>query len=113
MTEPRLFARLRELAARGPIVVAHRGDSAGFPENTLPAFAAAVAAGAPMIEFDIQAALDGVLVCIHDDTLDRTTDAAALLGRAGVAVAALTAAQLARFDAGGWKAARHRGVHVP
>lgn len=105
--------RLRQLAARAPITVAHRGDSGDFPENTLPAFAAAVTAGAPMIEFDVHESRDGVIVCIHDDNVDRTTDSRARLDHPDTAVAALSHDELARLDAGAWKGARHAGARIP
>jgi glycerophosphoryl diester phosphodiesterase len=107
-----LAERLRLLAQDGPIVVAHRGDSRNHPENTLPAFAAAVQLGAPVQEFDVQASRDGVLVCIHDESLDRTTDAATALGPGGL-VAQSDAARLQQLDAGSWKGAAHAGARIP
>lgn len=107
-----LFARLRAMSQRGPIAVAHRGDSRHYPENTLPAFAAAVNLGAPMQEFDVQVTADGTLVCLHDETLDRTTDAARRLGP-GARILDVTAAGLADLDAGSWKGGEHRGARVP
>ncbi|BAL92117.1 putative glycerophosphoryl diester phosphodiesterase [Actinoplanes missouriensis 431] len=53
--------------------VAHRGYAAAAPENTLPAFEAAVRAGATIVEFDVRVTADGVPVVIHDRTVDRTT----------------------------------------
>jgi glycerophosphoryl diester phosphodiesterase len=53
--------------------VAHRGAAAVAPENTLPAFDAAVEAGAP-VEADVRMTSDGWPVIIHDTTVDRTTD---------------------------------------
>ena len=57
-----------------PLVIAHRGDSAHRPENTLVSFESALAVGADLIEFDIQRTRDGHVVVLHDGTLDRTTD---------------------------------------
>ncbi|MCC8181642.1 MAG: hypothetical protein LIO45_01460 [Clostridiales bacterium] len=54
--------------------VAHRGLSAEAPENSLLAFELAGQRGVWGIETDVHAAADGALVCIHDDTVDRTTD---------------------------------------
>lgn len=52
--------------------LAHRGDWRHAPENTLPAFQAALAVpGCDGLEFDVQAARGGVPVCYHDDTLTR------------------------------------------
>jgi glycerophosphoryl diester phosphodiesterase len=56
-----------------PIIVAHRGLHAQYPENSLAAFRAAWEAGLDWCECDVHAASDGVPVVIHDDTLDRTT----------------------------------------
>ncbi|MEZ5963283.1 MAG: glycerophosphodiester phosphodiesterase family protein [Planctomycetota bacterium] len=103
----------QRLATRRPVVVAHRGDSGAQPENTLTAFAAAIDAGAQVIEFDVHASADGIPVCIHDETLDRTTDAATVLGRAGIEVAHAALADLAKLDAGRWMGVEHAGVGLP
>jgi len=57
---------------REPLIIGHRGASAVAPENSMAAFAAAIAAGADGIEFDVRLSRDGVPVIIHDDTLTRT-----------------------------------------
>jgi glycerophosphoryl diester phosphodiesterase len=57
------------------VVVAHRGASAHAPENTMEAFRLAVEMGADAIELDVHRSHDGKLAVIHDDSLDRTTDA--------------------------------------
>ena len=54
-----------------PLVVAHRGASATFPENTLEAFDAAVSAGAAAVEFDVRLSADGVPVVVHDPDVGR------------------------------------------
>lgn len=54
------------------VIVAHRGASGHAPEHTIPAYDLAITMGAEYIEQDILPTADGVLVCIHDDTLDRT-----------------------------------------
>jgi glycerophosphoryl diester phosphodiesterase len=54
--------------------MAHRGASGYAPENTLAAFRLAVQQGADLLETDLRFTCDGVLVCIHDATVDRTTD---------------------------------------
>ena len=53
---------------------AHRGLSALMPENTLPAFAAALAFGAQEIEFDVRLTKDYQLIVSHDGTLERISD---------------------------------------
>jgi glycerophosphoryl diester phosphodiesterase len=76
-----------------PLVVAHRGDAARHPENTLPAFDAAVSAGADVVELDARLSADGVLVVSHDPDVSRTT------GTSGN-VCEMTAEELGRLDAG-------------
>ena len=76
-----------------PLAIAHRGGAALRPENTMAAFDHAVELGVDAIELDVRLSRDAEVVVIHDATLDRTTDARG-------PVAALTAAELARVDAG-------------
>ena len=56
-----------------PLVIAHRGDSAHRPENTLASFAGALELGASAVELDVQLTRDGHVVVIHDPMLERTT----------------------------------------
>jgi glycerophosphoryl diester phosphodiesterase len=79
-------------ASAGPQVFGHRGGLARAPENTMLAFARAMAAGADGFECDVRMSADGVPVVIHDATLDRTTDHSGPVG-------ARTAAELGRIDA--------------
>lgn len=81
------------LVARAPVAVAHRGGAKLRPENTLLAFAHALACGVDAVECDVRLSRDGEPVVIHDETLDRTTDATG-------PVSSLTAAALAEVDAG-------------
>ena len=60
-------------AARLIHLVAHRGNAAEFPENTLPAFVSALELGVRFLELDVQLSRDGVPVVIHDHLLARTT----------------------------------------
>ena len=53
---------------------AHRGVSALMPENTLPAFASALALGADEIEFDVRLTKDNKMIVSHDDNLERISD---------------------------------------
>ncbi|MDL2228855.1 glycerophosphodiester phosphodiesterase [Treponema sp. OttesenSCG-928-L16] len=55
------------------IVIAHRGDSGFYPENTMLAFKKAEEAGIDAVEMDIQLTKDGTVVIIHDETVDRVT----------------------------------------
>jgi glycerophosphoryl diester phosphodiesterase len=57
-----------------PALMAHRGTMAWEPENTLRSFRRALAEGADLLETDIRFTADGVPVCVHDATIDRTTD---------------------------------------
>jgi glycerophosphoryl diester phosphodiesterase len=54
------------------ILAAHRGDKKRFPENTLPAFEAAIKQRVDMIETDVHMTRDGALIIIHDRSLERT-----------------------------------------
>lgn len=106
--------RLQELRkSAGALVVAHRGASAAFPENTIPAFQAGVAAGADLVELDFYQSRDGVLVCFHDRTLARTTDSR----RRGIApdqrIADLTLNEIQALDAGSWKNERFANTRIP
>ena len=76
-------------------VTAHRGFSRKAPENTLPAFQAALDCGADFIELDVQLTKDGELVVIHDDKLDRTTDGKGYVKN-------YTYAELMELSAGSW-----------
>src|SRR6184192_489684 len=83
-----------------PLVVAHRGSSVTHPEHTLAAYLGAIEEGADALECDVRLTRDGVLVCVHDRRVDRTSD-----GR-GV-VSTLELAQLAEFDFASWKQRDH------
>ncbi len=93
-------------AAGATYASAHRGDCKNAPENTLPAFASAVRKGAHQIEFDVKLSRDGVLVIMHDATVDRTT------GGTGK-VADLTFRELRSLDAGSWFSPRFKGTRIP
>ncbi len=100
---------LRErLAARQgtPWVGGHRGDAERAPENTLPAFEAAITSGARLIECDVHLTADGRLAVIHDHRVDRTTDGTG-------PVDGMTLAELRGLDAGSWFGPAFRGTRVP
>jgi glycerophosphoryl diester phosphodiesterase len=61
------------LDPQAKLVIGHRGNRAHAPENTLVSLLEAVALGVDAVEFDLRVSVDGVLVVIHDATLDRTT----------------------------------------
>lgn len=88
-----------------PLVVAHRGLLLHAPENTLANFRACLELRLGF-EFDVQRTRDGHLVCIHDETLDRTTNGTG-------PVAQYTLADIKKLDAGRWFAPRFAGEKVP
>ncbi len=88
-----------------PLLVAHGGASAAAPEHTIPAYEAAIRAGADALELDVHLSADDQLVVIHDTTLDRTTS-----GRGRVR--AHTLAELKRLDAGRWFGRAFRGQRL-
>lgn len=107
------------------IVIAHRGASAYAPENTLPAFRLAMDMGADFIEYDVQVTKDNQLVILHDQTLERTTNAEELFPARGRIAAAdksgqkrwyvydFTLAEIKKLDAGSWLGAKFKGTSVP
>ncbi len=108
-----IWQRLRDAAKEGAVVVAHRGASEDFPENTIAALRAGAAAGALVVEFDVQQTKDGAWVLLHDATCDRTTDAVARMGRKDVRIDALTLAEARALDAGAWKGKAFAGEPLP
>lgn len=88
---PSLAACIADRACDYPLAVAHRGEGAGEPENSLTAISGAAALGADVVEIDIRQSLDGVFVLMHDGTVSRTTEPAAL---ATTEVSELTYAEL-------------------
>jgi len=89
-----------------PRKLAHRGAGRLAPENTLAAIRLGASFGYTMFEFDVKLSGDGVLLLMHDATLERTTDGA---GR----VAGFAYGELARLDAGGWHSAAYAGEPIP
>jgi glycerophosphoryl diester phosphodiesterase len=82
--------------AADPFVIAHRGASGYLPEHTLAGYELAVKLGADYIEPDLQLTSDGVLVAMHDETLQRTTNVATLFAarNGGYKVADFTLAEI-------------------
>jgi glycerophosphoryl diester phosphodiesterase len=86
-----------------PLVIAHRGARSLAPENTLAAARKAVAVGADMWELDAAVTADGELIVVHDDTLERTSDAArAFPHRAPWQVWDFSLAEIQTLDFGSW-----------
>lgn len=84
------------------LVIAHRGASAYAPEHTFASYDLALEMGADFIEQDLQMTSDGVLVVLHDETLDRTTG-----GRCTGRVIDRTLEEIRTCDAGSWFNAAH------
>ncbi len=111
--------------AQGPAkrLVAHRGASAYAPEHTLAAYRLAVMQGADYVEQDLAVTRDGVLICLHDESLERTTNVEevfpdratidAASGRRRWLAIDFTLAEIKRLDAGSWFDARFAGERVP
>ena len=88
-----------------PLIVAHRGLLRHAPENTLANFRACLELRLGF-EFDVERTQDGHLVCIHDSTVDRTTNGSGN-------VSDLTLARIRELDAGSWFDLRFAGEKVP
>jgi glycerophosphoryl diester phosphodiesterase len=97
---------------RPPVAIAHRGSRLLWPENTMEAFSGAVGLGYRHLETDLRVTRDGVLVCLHDPTVDRTTDGTG-------PVIDLSFDELSSLDAGyrhmgiEGRVFRDRGIRVP
>ncbi|MBQ2719717.1 MAG: hypothetical protein IJF73_06585 [Clostridia bacterium] len=89
-----------------PRICAHRGFNTVAPENSMPAFGAAVALGAEEIEFDLWSTRDGVLVSCHDATLDRVSNGT---GR----IYEHTYEELRQLDFGAKHHEKFRGLTIP
>jgi glycerophosphoryl diester phosphodiesterase len=91
-----------------PLIIAHRGDSAQFPENTLKAFAGALEVGADLVETDVHLSRDGHVIVMHDARVDRTTSGTGPLSEMTLAeIRALSAGYPERFGD------RYSGERVP
>lgn len=62
-----------------PLVIAHRGASGDVAEHTLPAYLAAIETGADGLECDVRLTRDGHLVCVHDRTVNRTSNGSGIV----------------------------------
>ncbi len=89
-----------------PPVIGHRGACAYAPENTMSSFTKAVQLGIRWIEFDVMLAACGTPIVIHDETLDRTTNAVGKVGDYPYAF-------LRTLDAGSWFSPAFSGERIP
>ncbi len=106
-------------------LVAHRGASAYAPEHTLSAYRLAIEQGADFVEQDLAVTKDGVLICLHDASLERTTNVEELFpgrvttqtieGRTRKAWLAndFTLAEIKTLDAGSWFDKKFAGEQIP
>ncbi|WP_443662518.1 glycerophosphodiester phosphodiesterase [Clostridium sp.] len=85
---------------------AHRGASGYFPENTMLSFRKAIELGATGIETDVQMTSDGVLVLIHDENVDRTTNGTGLVKN-------FKFVDLNKLDAGSWFNDNYNNEMIP
>ena len=108
------------------MLVAHRGASAYAPEHTIDAYTLAMKQGADFVEQDLAVTRDGVLVCIHDLTLERTTNVEEVFPDRFVTdskatgqpvkrwlVGDFTLAELKTLDAGSWFDRKFAGARIP
>ncbi len=93
-------------APRRIVVISHRGEHLEHPENTVPAFEAAIRAGADFIEVDVRATSDGKLVLSHDSTVNRCTNGQGKIEQ-------MTFDQVEALDAGARKGPQFAGVRIP
>ena len=92
-----------KIGAPWPAVIAHRGASFNAPEETVPSYTLARELGADYLEMDIQRTKDGVLIALHDNTLERTTNIAEVYPqRAKDPLNTFTLEEIKRLDAGSW-----------
>jgi glycerophosphoryl diester phosphodiesterase len=104
------------------INIAHRGASGYAPEHTLAAYRLAMEQGADYVEQDLAVTKDGALICLHDDSLERTTNVEEIFpdratidsgGRKRWLAADFTLAEIKRLDAGSWFGSAFAGERVP
>jgi glycerophosphoryl diester phosphodiesterase len=105
------------------LLVAHRGASAYAPEHTLASYRLAVQQGADYVEQDLAVTEDGVLICLHDESLERTTNVEELFpnratidagtGRRQWLAIDFTLAEIKQLDAGRWFGSAFAGAQVP
>jgi len=86
--------------------ISHRGESRDAPENTMAAFRRSIEKDVYGFECDIYMTADNEIICLHDVTLDRTTDAKGKPGE-------FTLAELKKLDAGSWKGPQFAGERIP
>jgi len=124
MSEP--YAAQRGPLTSGPKqLIAHRGASGYAPEHTFASYQLAMDQKADFVEPDLAISKDGVLICLHDDTLERTTNIKEVFpdrfsrdsaGRGGAKqwiANDFTVDEIKRLDAGSWRDPKFAGARVP
>lgn len=123
------LAALSSAQPNKKILIAHRGASGYAPEHTYDAYRLAIEQGADFVEQDLQITRDGALVCLHDLTLERTTNVKEVFpdrSRTDVSedqppggqpmkhwyVADFTLAEIKQLDAGSWFNPKFKGAKV-
>lgn len=86
--------------------IGHRGAAGTAPENTLASFRRALSIGVDAVEFDIHRTRDGVLVVMHDFTVERCSNGKGTIGE-------MTLEELRRLDTGSWYGPEFAGETVP
>jgi glycerophosphoryl diester phosphodiesterase len=118
-----MMAALSGWQAAGKVSIAHRGASAYAPEHTRAAYELAIMQGADYVEQDLAVTRDQELICLHDDSLERTTDVESVFpdrftidratgGKRWMA-GDFTLAEIKRLDAGSWFDPKFAGERVP
>jgi glycerophosphoryl diester phosphodiesterase len=115
----------QQTAVRPKQLIAHRGASGYAPEHTIASYQLALDQHADFVEPDLAISKDGVLICLHDDTLERTTNVEEVFsdrysrestGRGGARqwiANDFTLAEIKRLDAGGWRDLKFAAERVP
>ena len=101
-----LLPTMTQAQPRPIVAISHRGEHLHHPENTLPAFQAAIDAGADFFELDVQTTADGKLVLSHDASVGRRTN-----GRGDVAK--MTFDEVRALDAGIKSGPEFAGTKIP
>lgn len=89
-----------------PKIIGHRGARGHSPENTLSSFQKAYDLGAKWVELDTKETLDGILIVMHDDDIDRTTNGTGKVTRTNWK-------EIQKLDAGSWFSEKYKGEKVP
>lgn len=94
-----------------PLLMAHRGAPVHAPENTFASFQLAIDSGADIMETDLWFTKDGVIVCHHDDTLDRVTDGSGAIPE--MTLNEIKTVRVKRSYCGQFDEAKYPDEHIP